>query len=321
MGGDPIRFRSNAIGTIQPSGLSFLGDTNVLAIHEHLAKQHSRTLLEIGGDPYFSDHTMGIGEVLDAHFLIADFFAARGQDFVAVGPASLPLLHSALSRQFVSLGGELKWKTPHELAATLLFGMIKDHPFHDANKRSALVSTLWLLMKHSLGPTVSQKELEDFVVDIADDQLPIKYARCRTSKDAGDADAEVRFIAYWLKQNTRVIKTDQRFITYRELRKILRRFGFELENPRDNHIEVVRVRQRQGIFGFGKGEERQKIGRIGYPGETRQVARGDVKKVRELCGLDFKNHFVDSVEFYDGINPMSFLLNEYQDILIRLADR
>jgi hypothetical protein len=27
------------------------------------------------------------------------------------------------------------------------------------------------------------------------------------------------------------------------------------------------------------------------------------------------------VEFYEGINPMSFLLAEYQDILIRLADR
>jgi death-on-curing protein len=259
--------------------------------------------------------------VLDAHFLIADFFAARGQDFVAVGPASLPLLHSALSRQFVTLHGQAKWKTPHEIAATLLFGLIKDHAFHDANKRTALVSTLWLLMKQNLGPTISQKELEDFVVDVADDQLPIKYARCREAKDAGDPDAEVRFIAHWLKQNTRVIKNDQRFITYRELRTILRRFGFELENPKDNYIDVVRVSVRRGVLGFGAGEQRQKIGRIGYPGETKQLTKGDVKKVRELCSLDFKNHFVDSVEFYEGINPMSFLLAEYQDILIRLADR
>lgn len=293
----------------------------MLPLPENLARQHSKFALEIGVDPYVGDYTLGIGEVLDAHFLIADFFAARGQDFVAVGPASLPLLHSALSRQFVTLGGQPKWKTPHEVAATLLFGLIKDHPFHDANKRTALVSTLWLLMKHDLGPTIPQKSLEDFVVDIADDQLPLKYARCRDDKEAGDPDAEVRFIAYWLKQSTRTIKNEQRFITYRELRVILRRFGFELESPRDNHIDVIRVRQRRGLLGFGQGESRQKLGRIGYPGETRQVAKGDVKKVRELCGLDFKNNFVDSVEFYDGINPMSFLLNEYQDILIRLADR
>jgi death-on-curing family protein len=293
----------------------------VLPLTEPLARQHSKFVLEIGNDPYISDTTIGIGEVLDAHFLIADFFAARGQDFVAVGPASLPLLHSALSRQFVTFAGQAKWKTPHEIAATLLFGLIKDHAFHDANKRTALVSTMWLLMKQKLGPATSQQVLEDFVVEIADDQLPTKYARCRESKAAGDPDAEVSFIAYWLKQNTRTIQHEQRVITYRELRTILRRFGFQLENPKDNYIDVVRVSYRKGFLGIGEGETRQKIGRIGYPSETRQMTKGDIKKVRELCDLDFKYNFVDSQEFYDGINPMSFLLNEYQDILIRLADR
>lgn len=288
---------------------------------ENLTQQYNKCVAKIGSDPYAGDQTLGIGEVLDAHFLIADFFAAKGQDFVAVGPASYPLLHSALSRQFVTLGGQSKWKTPHEIAATLLFGLIKDHPFYDANKRTALVSTLWLLMKHKLGPTVTQRKLEDFVVDIADDQLPEKYARCKESKNAGDPDAEVRFIGHWLKQNTRIIKNEQRFITYRELRVILRRFGYELENPKDNYIDVIRVSHNKGFLGIGQGESRRKIGRIGFPSETRQVTKGDLKKVRELCSLDFKKNFVDSVEFYEGINPMSFLLNEYQDILVRLADR
>lgn len=294
----------------------------MLQLADALSSERARILNKIGSDPYLSDSTLGITEVIDAHFLIADFFAARGQDFVAVGPSNLPLLHSALHRQFVFHGSRAKWSTPYEIAATVLFGLIKDHAFHDANKRTATVSTLWLLLKHKLGPMATQKELEDFVVDVADDQLPQKYARCRELKDSGDPDAEVRFIAYWLHANTRKVQANEhRTITYRELRAILRRFGFELENPKDNAIDVIRVTKSNGFFGLGAGESRKKIGRIGYPSDTRQVAKGDVRRVREMCNLTFKHGFVDSVEFYDGVDPMRFLLAEYQDILVRLADR
>lgn len=292
----------------------------MLELAEPLSIERHRILEQIDADPYKSDRTLGITEVIDAHFLIADFFAARGQDFVAVGPASMELLHSALLRQFVALGSKPKWSNPFEIAATVMYGLIKDHPFYDANKRTATVSTLWLMLKHRLGPMATQREIEDFVVDVADDQLPKKYARCREAKNAGDQDAEVRFIARWLNDNSRKIQvSDKKTITYRELRAILRRFGFELENPKDNHIDIIKVEKRRGLF--GSNEKRQKIGRIGYPSETRQVAKGDVKRVREICGLTFKKGFVDSVDFYDGVDPMRFLLAEYQDILIRLADR
>jgi death-on-curing protein len=294
----------------------------VLPISDELQRQRLAVLATIETDPYRSATTIGIEEVLDAHYLIADLFAARGQSFVAVGPARIELLHSALHRQFVVLGGRPKWSTPSEIAATVLFGIAKNHAFYDANKRTALVSVLWLLFeKYNLSPTASQKALEDFVVDVADDQLAEKYARCKASKQSGDPDAEVRFIAYWIKENTRKMQNDYRTITFRELRKIMRRYNFEFENPKDNQIDIVNVEQHSGLFGIGAREVRKRVGRIGYHSETTQVAKSDIKKLRERCGLTFKSHMVDSLEFYDGVNPMNFLLAEYQDILVSLADR
>jgi hypothetical protein len=84
--------------------------------------------------------TLGMHDVLKAHFLIADFFFAEGEGIGGVGPRDLDLLHSALYRQHVTLGGTAKWDTKFDVCATLLYGLIKDHPFHDANKRTAFLS-------------------------------------------------------------------------------------------------------------------------------------------------------------------------------------
>jgi death-on-curing family protein len=88
-----------------------------------------------------------------------------------VGPRSLDLLYSALSRQFTSYGGIRKWNGLYENCATLMFGLIMNHPFHDANKRTALLSTLSLLHRKRQIITLPQKKLDSLVVAIAGNQL------------------------------------------------------------------------------------------------------------------------------------------------------
>ena len=109
-------------------------------------------------DPYASPSTLGILDVLRAHFLIADFFYEIGVGLGGVGPRDLNLLHSAVSRQFTEFGSAKKWTNGFETCATLFYGLIKDHPFHDANKRTAFLSALYHLHKMGRCPTVSQDE-------------------------------------------------------------------------------------------------------------------------------------------------------------------
>ena len=51
-------------------------------------------------DPYLSETTIGIKDVLRAHFLIVDYFYKEDEGLGGIGPRDLGLLHSALYRQF-----------------------------------------------------------------------------------------------------------------------------------------------------------------------------------------------------------------------------
>src|SRR5690349_4043586 len=117
-------------------------------LHESVHGEYVRWTKLVGNnDPYESQRTIGLQDVIRAHFLIIDFFLEKDYGVGGVGPRSLDLLHSAIYRQFISYGGREKWPGDLDKCATLLFGLVKDHPFHDANKRTALLVALYQLSK------------------------------------------------------------------------------------------------------------------------------------------------------------------------------
>lgn len=273
-------------------------------------------------DLYSSKATVGLYDVLSAHFLILDFFSTerQGLGVGGVGPKDLNLLHSAVYRQFTSFGGKEKWATPYEKCATLMYGVVKNHPFHDANKRTAFLVTLFFLDRLGRIPRIKQKEFEDFVVDVADDQLG-KYARYRDSKDI-DFDPEVRFIADYLKRNTRDVDHQTYTVTFNELNQILRRYGFELSSPSGNFINVVRPEYRPKFLGLVGPKVRQDVylAQIGFPGWKKQVTRSALRTVREATGLIAARGY-DSKTFFQGSDPLHSLIDTYAEPLRRLSNR
>lgn len=270
-------------------------------------------------DPYESDYTVGMSDVLRAHFLIVDYFYSKGAGLGGVGPKDPGLLHSAVYRQFVSFDGVDKWITSFERAATLLFGIINDHPFHDANKRTGLLVLLLFLHKMNRVPTIGQQDLEDFAVEISDHRLS-KYPRYRQLRRK-HPDPEVMFISDFLKRRSRNLDRRYYTITYRELDRRLRDFGYSLQNPSRNHIDVVRVEERRKLFGFGAKERvNVRIAQIGFPGWKSQVGQGAISTIRREARLTAEHGF-DSQSFYQGADPVQSLIAEYAGPLERLAYR
>jgi hypothetical protein len=71
-------------------------------IVSHIRDECARWTNLIGlPDPYLGKGTIGIHEVLQAHFLLAEYFATQGEGLGGIGPKDANLLHSALSRKFV----------------------------------------------------------------------------------------------------------------------------------------------------------------------------------------------------------------------------
>jgi len=271
-----------------------------------------------------SSDDLSAQEVLRAHFAICAFFADEAEGLGGVGPKNVGLLLSALSRQFVGIGHTQKWVTIHDKAATLLYGLVMNHPFHDANKRTAYLSTIHYLFRNGYAVTVSEKALEDLTVTVANRNLE-KFRRFKQLRRKSD-DPEVEFLSHYLRQNTRKVDRQQYLVTYRELDKLLQRYDAWLENPHNNFIDVMTwetvERRSGGIFSRKtiKTREKKRACSLGFPGWTRQVGKGRLKHVRDTLNLT-PQHGVDSQSFFKEVDDMKVLLELYQGALRRLAFR
>lgn len=308
------------INTGREARIYFSGASSVDFLHSDIEQEYQRWAALLGpDDPYTGRHTVGLHEVLRAHFLIADFFVEQDYGIGGIGPKSVDLLHSSIYRQFVSFGGKDKWPGMYEKCATLLFGLVKDHPFHDANKRTAFLVTLYQLDRLNRTPRVSQRDFEDFIVEVADNSLK-RYPRYRELAKE-EQDAEILFIADFLKRNTRDVDRRTYAVTYHELNQILKRYGFELVNHNKNYIDVVRVEYKSKFLGLGPTVRKEyRLTQINFPGWKKQVGKGTLKAVRDATGLTPQRGY-DSQSFFQGVDPLHSLIDTYSEPLRRLADR
>ncbi|UES50542.1 type II toxin-antitoxin system death-on-curing family toxin [Roseibium aggregatum] len=298
-----------------------LYDIEILELETQVESDFIRVINELERkDPYKTENTQGIFNVLKAHYLIANFFYQEGEGLGGIGPRSLDLLHSALFRQFSGFGDVSKWTDVFQIAATLMFGIIKNHPFHDANKRTAFLTTLHFLYANGYTTCVSEKDFEDFTVDIADGRYKNFVEYKKLQKNA-PSDAEILYIARALRSKTRKIDARYYAITYRELNKILKRFDCYLDSPSGNYINVMKTfRKKKGVIRKRIVEEDHRVAKIGFPGWTTQVGKGAISTVRKSTNLT-PEYGIDSQTFFKNLDTMEELIAHYRDPLKRLADR
>ena len=110
------------------------------------------------------------------------------------GIHDMNLLESAVNTPFQSFAGEELYPTILDKAARLCYGLTKNHPFRDGNKRSAIHSMLVFLYINGIDLDYTQQELEDMVVDVAADNLDsdgikqwlLKHKKMETEKKRTD---------------------------------------------------------------------------------------------------------------------------------------
>ncbi|MDO8359739.1 MAG: Fic family protein [Devosia sp.] len=265
-------------------------------------------------DPYLGKYTVGLHEVLEAHFLLVDFFFKTGEGIGGVGPKDVNLLHSALSRQFIEFGGRPKYSDRIDICATLLFGLVKNHPFFDANKRSGFLVSLLHLQKIGRTPIVKQAEYEDFIVDISSSELA-KYPHWG-DLELPSPDHEIYVISRYLKKATRPIDLGSKLITYNQLRSIVKKRGMDLQNPSGNRIDLMRFADNEG----NPLSSPKRIAHIGFHGWSKQVSIKDIDIVRTASRLDAR-HGYDSQSFFNGLEDPMTLIRKYKEPLERLAFR
>ncbi len=104
---------------------------------------------------------LSIDEVLAIHFEMLRRFGGKE------GISSLTLLHSAVERYKVTFEGNDLYPAIFAKAAALLHSLIQNHPFEDANKRTAIVSCARFLYINGYTLNLPLKESTKFTLDIA----------------------------------------------------------------------------------------------------------------------------------------------------------
>ena len=138
-------------------------------------------------------------EVCTIHFELVKDFSSSPDPIVPPGVQSESLLGSAVFRPQTALGGTLKYPTIETSAAALLHSIIHDHPFHNGNKRTALVSTLVFLDENGFFPKFDENEAFKIVMQLAQHQIV-------NHQHENLADREVLAVADWLCQRCRLIE-------------------------------------------------------------------------------------------------------------------
>jgi death on curing protein len=112
-------------------------------------------------DPRF----LGLDEVLELHELQLGLFGGSG------GIRDLSLLQSALGNVEATFGGQFLHETFVEMAAAYLYGICKNHPFIDGNKRTAVATALIFLDMNGFEIDASEDDFYDLVIGVAEGRV------------------------------------------------------------------------------------------------------------------------------------------------------
>lgn len=260
--------------------------------------------------------TLSLDDVVLIHHLLAEHFAAANDPIYPAGVKSADLLASAVARQHTSIGGVLKYDESRHNAAALAYGLCCNHPFHNGNKRTALVAMLVHLDRNRfIMRDVGQDALFDIILKVASHELAPKR------KGLPDSDSEVRALHSWILKTATKVERGEKPITGRELRRILRRFGLELGTSHSNTVDVMRPIERRGRWPWSKPtRDFQRVCTIGWHHEGGPVAPRDIRRLRQLAHLSEADG-VDTRSFYDDEAIVDSFINEYRTILRKLSRR
>ena len=253
-------------------------------------------------------------EVIAIHFALVKDFEEHNDPIYPAGVKSDDLLSSAIYRPRTSLGDERKYPTVEMAAAALLHSIVLDHPFHNGNKRTALVSMLVFLDENRFLLKCTEQELFKKVLLTAQHKLEPDYIR---SNDL--PDREVLHLAEWIYSKSRIMELGDRPIQWRRLKRILKKYDCTIQQATvGNRINIVRKKITKGFW--GRTTTTALHTQVFYKGDGFDAEENTVVKIRKDLHLDEENGGIDAMIFYqtEPYSPDDFIV-KYSKLLKRLS--
>jgi death on curing protein len=244
--------------------------------------------------------TLSADDILQLHFELVAMFSDQPDSISPPGPRTGGLLESAAMRPLTSLGGVEKYPTIIAKAAALFHSLATGHPFHNGNKRTAVLCLIVMLSRNNLALVATDDEVFDFVVAVAGNTFDNADIRGRQS-----ADSVVESIGAWLRAHSRPRGAGPRDMKVSDFLDRLAHAGCRVRQTGTGTDWLV----------MGQNGESFKIRR----GTTNKIEGGAVKKYLAMMGLSPSVSGMYFEEFLEGRAAEQSVIYKYRNVLQRLA--
>lgn len=188
---------------------------------------------------------LSASDIVEIHEILTDWFAASEDPISPPGLKSTELLQSAAARPYQTVDGKDAYSSTFEKAAALFHSLVNNHCFHNGNKRVALVAAQAFLAD------------ENYWLEHASDEEMFEFTRQAAAHElVKERTDELKYISEWMANNSRKVVRGEHPLKYGELRSILKRFGFHMDLPSGDLVDIYKDEARveriikQGIQGF-----------------------------------------------------------------------
>lgn len=107
------------------------------------------------------------------YLTVGDLIAINEAEAGADALADFGLLESAVLRPQTTIGGADAYPSIHEKAAALMHSLIRNHPFVDGNKRTAVVATFTFYLLNGWEIRAEDSDVVALPVDVAEGYLDV----------------------------------------------------------------------------------------------------------------------------------------------------
>lgn len=279
-------------------------------------------------------HTLKKECIIDLHRLLSNstHLIDRMDPIEPQGIKDIRMLESAIGRQTVGSGTYYKYPEYNSNCATLIYGIIKNHSFHNGNKRAGLLSLIKHLYVNGyvLNPSLNSNEIYEFLIAIADSKIPIfsnkyrkkhSFIRTKEEKSRGNdwhIDTIIRYIGFWIKRNSSPKqKTLKGELKLSDLKKILQNKNIVI-NQNGGILEVY-IEKESKFLGIklptSKKSNKRKY-KLGANNTTIGISTLNI--LRRDFNLT-KADGVDNTFFYFEHSFLDYEIKTYKQLIYRLS--
>lgn len=262
--------------------------------------------------------------IIKLHGILCDYSdSTLGEERVSPrGVKNEGMLESAIGRQKIGFGDTLKYSDNFSSAATLTFGLVKNHAFHNGNKRTAFLSLIQHLHcnEYMLKSDIDNDQLYNLFLAIAENknayQIHSIFGDSLVSKGTPNLNGDDLTIwtisKYFRKLSIKKDKYIRKYIPYKELIQILKNHKIDIQ-VNGNHIKLTKYN-----YVLGVRVTKQKIRNFTINQNKEQVSIGLLNSIRNEFELKKDDGF-DSSSLYTSDNFINNEITKFKKLIYRLA--